>query len=265
MSNDSKNEFETIDDLPEDEQKALRAAIDGNPILTLPAEFDHFDPVTDEVPIYELRNVARRARVLLGDTNQEQIRSAVEFAEIVTSQALIDATDDPRPLPDKDAAAFTGSLDELRPTALFRRKEFLDRSNLKPPAGMTWFKVFASLALAYVARSINTGVNHGIEAADALAKAEVLSNKSRAGRTKPIDDHFIRLLDEYIHANPGLSGSEYARRFTPLHSQEMRNRHGREYDERTVAKCVSPLYTLYAFQYDRTRTESSYSSRQPRP
>ncbi len=61
MSKARDDDFVTIDDLPENEQIALQAAIDGNPLLTLPAEFDHFDPMTAEVPIYELRNVARRA------------------------------------------------------------------------------------------------------------------------------------------------------------------------------------------------------------
>jgi len=154
MSNARENDFVTIDDLPENEQIALQAAIDGNPILTLPAEFDHFDPLTTDVPICELSNVARRARALLENTNRDQIRRAVEFAEYATSQALIDLKKLDRPLSDDEAAACSGSLDELRPIALFRRQAFLDRSNLKPPEVLPWFAVFASLALAYVARSV---------------------------------------------------------------------------------------------------------------
>ena len=236
MSKPPDNNFVAINDLPENEQKALRAAIDGNPILTLPAEFDHFDPLTTDVAIYELRNVARRARALLENTNRDQIRRAVEFAEYATSQALIDLKKLDRPLSDDEAAACSGSLDELRPTALFRRQAFLDRSNFKPPAEMPWFAVFASLALAYVARSVNAGVNHGIEATDALSKAEHLVAKHKAGKaSKRTDNRFKEILAQIISNQPGLSGNEYARRLIRSHSNEMINLHGKVYGVRVVA------------------------------
>jgi len=233
MSKARDDDFVTIDDLPENEQIALRAAMDGTPILTLPAEFDLFDPIKAEAP-YELQNVTRRARELLTDADQDLIRAAVTFAEIATTIALVEFESLERPITDEEKRACSGALDELRPTTLFRRLRLIDDLGFKPKE-LPWYVVFASLSLAYVARSVNNGVNHGIEAADALAKAEVLFNKSRAGKIKPVANHFKHLLEEYIQANPGLSGSEYARRFIPLHSREMRNLHGPEYDDRTVA------------------------------
>lgn len=233
MTKTEHNEFETIDDLPEEAQNALRAAMDGRPILTLPAEFDRFDPIMAEAP-YELRNVTRRARELLADADQDLIRSAVTFAEIATTIALVEFESLERPLTDEEKRGCSGALDELRPTTLFRRLRLIDELGFKPKE-LPWYVVFGSLSLAYVARSVNIGVNHGIEATEALAKAEVLFNKSRAGKIKPVPDHFKQLLEEYIQANPGLSGSEYARRFISMYADEMRNLHRHNYGERIVA------------------------------
>ena len=225
-----------LDDLPENEQIALRAAIDGNPILTLPAEFDHFDPLTDEVPIYELRNIARRARALLGDTNQDQIRCAVEFAENATSKPLIEIKSLDPPLSEDETVELFGNSDDPRPIALFRRQAFIDRSNLKPPAVLPWFAVFASLALAYVARSVNTGVTHGIEATEALSIANHFVAKRKAGKaSKRTDNQFKQILTQIISDQPGLSGNKYARRLIKSHSNEMINLHGKVYGVRIVA------------------------------
>ena len=60
MTKTEHNEFETIDNLPEEVQIALRPAIDGQPILTLPAEFEQVDPITGETA-FQLQNGTRRA------------------------------------------------------------------------------------------------------------------------------------------------------------------------------------------------------------
>jgi len=173
---------------------------------------------------------------LLENTNRDQIRRAVEFAEYATSQALIDLKKLDRPLSDDEAAACSGSLDELRPTALFRRQAFLDRSNLKPPEVLPWFAVFASLALAYVARSVNTGVIHGIEATEALSIAKHFVAKRKAAKaSKRTNNQFKEILAQLISDQPGLSGIEYARRLIKSHSNEMINLHGKVYGVRIVA------------------------------
>lgn len=234
MSVTKDNDFETIDDLPEGVQMALRAAMDGAPKLTLPAEFDRFDPISDDVPVYELRDVARRARAMLKDAGPDRIRRAVEFAEFATAQPLIDFEGLDRPLTDVEAEACGGGLDELRPSALFRRRKLLGKLGIKP-ADLPWYVVFASLSLAYVARSVKNGVNHGIEASDALAKAELLSDKSTAAKTKPIDAHFKQLLHVFTNENPGLSGDRYARLFIERYGDEMRAKRNRQYGHRIVA------------------------------
>lgn len=239
MTKTEHNEFETIDDLPEEVQIALRAAIDGQPILTLPAEFDQFDPITAEAP-YELQNVTRRARELLVDADRDLIRSAVTFADIATTIVLVDLASLERSLTEEEVSACSGTLDELRPIALFHRLRLIDELRFKPKE-LPWYVVFASLSLAYVARSVNNGVNHGIEATEALAKAEVLYAKSHAGKaSRHVDNDFKQLLREFIAANPGLASDlEYARGFIGEYSDEMINRRSSAYVEKTIVKWIT--------------------------
>ena len=241
MTKTDRNKFETIDDLPEEVQIAIRAAMDGQPILTLPAEFDRFDPITAEAP-YELQNVTRRARALLADTDRDLIQSAATFAEIATTIPLVEFKSLDQPLTDDEAKACSGALDELRPTTLFRRLRLIDELGFKPKE-LPWYVVFASLSLAYVARSVNNGVNHGIEATEALTKAEILLAKSHAGKaSRHVDNDFKQLLRVFIAANPGLaSASEYARRFIAEYSDELRNRRRTPYAVKTVAKWVKEI------------------------
>jgi len=123
MTKTDRNKFETIDDLPEEVQIALRAAMDGQPILTLPAEFDRFDPITAEAP-YELQNITRRARELLAGTERDLIRSAVTFAEIATTIALVEFESLEQPLTEEEVRACSGGLDVNRHRKLthYRRR-----------------------------------------------------------------------------------------------------------------------------------------------
>ena len=155
MSDDSLKKAININGIPENAWSAIQAAMRGQPVLTLPSEFDLFDPISGEVP-YELRNIARRARMLLEEADRDQILAAVTFAELVTTAPLVDLEHPNLDLEDAEKAACSGDLDQLRPTTLFRRIPLVDETRMKP-SELSWSVVFASLALAYVARSVNSG------------------------------------------------------------------------------------------------------------
>ena len=214
----------------------------GESILSLHSEFDRFDPLVGDVPHFELANVTRRARDLLQNRTKQAIGYAVMIAEDATSRALIDFNHLPAGVTAQQLGETLGLSDEFRPRLLYRRRGLIEIRKLQDLPDAKWYEIFAALALAYVARAVNSGSSTSMEAMESLNYAEALASTSRANQaSKVIGRKWKALLQDFVTARPDQSAPRIARAFLRDFGDDMRNDRLSAYSELTIKRWVRTL------------------------
>lgn len=225
--------------LSEFDRAIIEAHEKGESILSLHTEFETFDPISGDVPYFDLVNVARRARELLRERSKQEIQYSVMIAEDATSRALIHFDRLPDGVTGQQLDETLGLTDEFRPRLLYRRRDLIDIRKLQDLADAKWYEIFAALALAYVARAINTGAGSSMEAMESIGYAESLALKSKANvASKAADTHWKAEAIDYAQKHDSYTASGIATKFVKKFSGEMTEVRGKPYSEDTVAKWI---------------------------
>lgn len=233
------NEISGDRNLSDFDGEIIEAHEKGESILSLHTEFETFDPIVGDVPHFDLANVTRRARKLLQDRSRQEIQYAVMVAEDATSRALIDPGQISDHLTPQELGEKLGLTDEFRPRLLFRRRNLIDIRNLEDLPKAKWYEIFAALALAYVARSVNRGISASMEAMESIGYAESLALKSKANKaSKTADSHWRAKAIDYAQMHDSYTASGTAKKFVMKFSGEMIKDRCKPYSEATVAKWI---------------------------
>ena len=176
---------------------------------------------------------------------RQEIQYAVIVAEDATSRALIDPGQISYHLTSQELGEKLGLTDEFRPGLLFRRRNLIDIRNLEDLPKAKWYEIFAALALAYVARSVNRGSGVSMEAMDSLGYAESLALISRANKaSKSTGEKWKALLAEFVADRPNHSAPRIAKAFLSQFAADMEKDRPTSYSILVLTRWVRQLRKL---------------------